>query len=144
MTLFQNPVFQTVISGVLIFLLGEILQIFFLAPLKEYKRIVGAIDNRLKYYSNVILTIATPEESIREVHKLLRELSCDLESAYKQIPCRVVFCRLRLVPAQIEVAEAAKCLIFLSNTVVDKGHVIEKNTEFGNVYKLLNIESLDK
>lgn len=56
--LFQSIVFQTVMSGVLVFVLSEIIQNFFLKPLQKYKEVIGKTDNQLKFYANVITSPA--------------------------------------------------------------------------------------
>ena len=86
----ENQIFQTVITGVSVFIIGQIIQKFILEPVKEYKKIQGKIDNRLKYYSNK-MSGSLPQEITREASNIIRELSCEIESSYKQIPFNCVF-----------------------------------------------------
>ena len=85
--LLQSIVFQTVISGVLVFVVSETIQKFYLAPLQKFRGVLGKVDNRLKFYANVIANPGNllPRETILECGTALRELSCDLEATYKQI-----------------------------------------------------------
>jgi hypothetical protein len=152
----SSVVFQTVISGVLVFLLGEILQRFVLEPLREFKTIVARIDNRLHFYSNRIVNPPGNKESISEWYKeasnALRELSCDLESNYKIVPLKSLFIGLKVIPCALDTKTAARSLTFLSNVT---GLPVDGPLERGNrsmplvasdhideVRKLLKIEPL--
>lgn len=85
LNLFQSIVFQTVMSGVLVFVLSEIIQNFFLRPLQKYKEVVGKIDNQLKFYENIIINPGNIllREKYLECSDTLRKLSCELEAVYK-------------------------------------------------------------
>lgn len=139
--LLQSVVFQTVISGVLVFVLSEILQKFLLDPIKRYKEVVGKIDNRLKYYANTVNNSVSPD-AMREPSKILRELSCELEATYKQIPFKTLFAFFRIVPQHFAIRTAASDLIFLHNAggkLDQLEHVYKKIQE---IRKLLNIEEI--
>ncbi|KAF0127378.1 MAG: hypothetical protein FD189_125 [Elusimicrobia bacterium] len=153
----SNPVFQIVLSGVLVFLFGEIIQRFLLEPIKDFKKTIGKIDNKLKYYEKIIVTPDPNNDP--KVSKVLRELSCDLESSYKQIPGTT---SLRLygilpnqeniffgiLPNQENISKAAKKIIFLSNSVnletKDKQKIFDRNLAIlKEIRKCLNIQSFD-
>ena len=137
--LFGNVVFQTVIAGVLVFAFSEMLQKFLLEPIKEFKGIIGKIDNRLKFFANVISNATPSSKMLPEVNTLLRQLSCDLESAYKMMPFKWALSILRMIPSQKQIASAAKGLIFVSNATGEPSqrHVVEKEVE--KVRNLLRI-----
>lgn len=137
--LLQSVVFQTVISGVLVFTLSEILQNFFLEPIKKYKEVVGKIDNRLKYYSNTINNSVSPD-AMREPSKILRELSCELEAIYKQIPFVALFAFVGMIPKQSDVANAASDLIFLHNAGGKFDQLEHNFNKVQEIRKLLNIK----
>ncbi|KKR13751.1 MAG: hypothetical protein UT42_C0039G0006 [Candidatus Falkowbacteria bacterium GW2011_GWA2_39_24] len=116
--LLQSIVFQTVISGVLVFVISQIISKFFLEPIQKYKAIIGKIDNKLKFYANIITSpgitseMAQPQkDKYLECSKVLRDLSCELEENYKQIPF------VRIVKLREEISEVAHCLIGLSNGI---------------------------
>lgn len=140
--LFQNQVFQTVISGVSVFILGQIIIGFVINPLLEYKKVIGKIDNKLKYYSNKISSIL-PKQIINKTSNIIRELSCDLESSYKQISFNFIFsiCIL-IIPKKKDVGEAAKKLIFIANAAGDIESQKEIHKEIKEVRKLLRIVEL--
>jgi len=137
--LFQSIVFQTVIAGTLVFILSEFMQKFFLLPLQKYKEVIAKIDNRLKFYANIISnpgpTTVTPRETILECLHMLRNLSCELEAAYKQIP-------FKTKNRNQKVSDAARRLIGLSNSLGATGSGIENHEDIKIIREKLNIESL--
>lgn len=119
--LVNNIVFQTVITGVLIYVFGQMIQIFILLPSQKYRATIGKIDNRLKFYSNITGSPGceyTPKEIVIECSKVIRQLSCDLESNFKQLPFQYFRRKQKL-----NVSDSAKKLIGLSNNLwrVDDG-----------------------
>lgn len=86
MFLLLNPVFQTVITGVLIFVIGQIFQNFFLQPLQELKKVVGKIDYQLKFSANVYTSSLRPQEDYNKVSESLRDVSCELETNFHAVP----------------------------------------------------------
>lgn len=112
--LVQNPVFQTVIAGVFVFVISQYVLIFIIEPIKEYKKVIAKIDNKLKFYSNVITNPPLPGKQLPENYSLakkeLRELSCELEALYKMLP---FWLRFRFKKDHI--LKASEGLIWLSN-----------------------------
>ena len=140
--LLQSVVFQTVISGVLVFSLSEILQKFFFEPIKNYKEVVGKIDNRLKYYSSTINNSVSPD-AMQEPSRILRALSCDLEATHKQIPFRMPFAIFKIVPKQLAVGIAASDLIFLHNAGGKFDQMDHNYKKIQEIRRLLNIKELE-
>lgn len=140
--LFQSIVFQTVISGVLIFILKELIQEFILLPIKKYKEIIGKVDNRLKYYTNIITNSGLNRDIISESSKIMRELSCELETAYKQIFPKKLLYLLKIIPAQNLISESARSLIFLSNAGGQEGKEGMNFDEIAKLRKNLNISEI--
>lgn len=113
----KDIVFQTVISGALAFVFGQIIQRFFLETLQNYRATRGKIDNKLKFYANIIANPGfPPKEEIFECSKALRDLSCELESAYKQIPPLI----RDLVRPRRAISDSAARLIRLSNSLYER------------------------
>jgi hypothetical protein len=141
--LLQNSVFQTVISGTLVFCLSQIIQKFILEPILEYKKTIGKIDNKLKYYSNKISTILSKTVLI-ETSEKVRELSCDLESSYKQIPFNKFFVWIKIIPGKKAISDSSKSLIRVSNIVTDEklNDEIKIFDEIEKIRNLLNIPEL--
>ena len=138
--LFQNIVFQTVISGVLIFLIGETIQNFFLKPIYKYREIIGRIDNQLKFYANVIscgVDVLSKEKNLECSH-IIRTLSCELEAIYKQIPLKEIIIRSN----KKEISDAASCLIGISNNIGKNANTERNDKNVAEVRKNLNIPKL--
>ncbi|HAT72857.1 MAG TPA: hypothetical protein DCS63_08585 [Elusimicrobia bacterium] len=142
MQILSNPVFQTILSGVFVFISGETIQRFILDPLKDFKKTIGKIDNKLKFHSNIITSPKLAGDLAPELYKVLRELSCDLESAYKQIPFKTLFRLICILPKHKNVSEAAKKLIFLSNSVNKNGIPRENDAALEEIRENLGSPSL--
>ena len=136
--LINNVVFQTVISGVLVFVIGEIAQKFFLQPLQDFKSVIGKTDHYLKFYANVIVSFAHPTEVAIKVADALRTLSCDLEVAYKKLPSNLLF----LVPSKEAITSAARSLIYLSNSVGKQGEAVRNDEQIRIIRNNLKIPEL--
>jgi len=137
LNLLQSIVFQTVMSGVFVFILSEIIQKFFLEPLQKYKEIIGKIDNQLKFYANVITNPGNilPREIYLECSNTLRKLSCELEAIYKQIPFKRLSDRRK-------VSDSASRLIRLSNNLSRSGEALHNSGDIDEIRKNLNIPEL--
>lgn len=139
----ENQVFYTVLSGTLVFVSGQILQKFILEPFQEYKKTVGRIDNRLKFYSNILTSAVSDRKMIVEVTDVVRNLSCDLEANYKQIPFKQLFTNLKLLESKEDIATVTQGLIAVSNTG-GRGRGIDRcDDEINEVRRLLKIEPLN-
>ena len=134
--LLVSTVFQTVISGVLVFVVGETIQNFVLRLIQEYKGVIGRIDNELKFYANVIANPGTlSQEVLTDCSHALRKLSCDLEATRKQL-----FFRTNVGDRKI--SDAARRLIRLSNSLGQGNNAIRNADDSDEVRKLLNILEL--
>jgi len=134
--LFQSTVFQTVISGVLIFTIGQIIQRFFLKPIQKYKATIGKIDNKLKFYANVIANPGTwSKENTLQCLNKLRQLSCDLETTYKQL-------LFKRKDRTIKIADSASRLIRLSNSLGPGNNFIHNDEDVEKIRENLGIPKL--
>jgi len=104
----NNPIFATVFAGTLVFVIQKIFSDLFLEPYLNYRKVVGEIDNKLKFYGNVMYSNNLPREITIETINALRKLSCDLESSYKMM-------LIKIRPKPKEISRAASDLMFLSN-----------------------------
>ena len=137
--LFQSVVFQTVISGVLVFVLSQYILKFIIEPLQEYKKIIAKIDNKLKFYANIISNPGIlPRDVILECSDEIRSLSCELEQIYKQIP--FAFLR-RLIKSQQLISDSASRLIRLSNSLY-QGDALRNDEDIRKIRENLNIPEL--
>lgn len=103
--------FQTVLSGVLVFVCGQVIQKFWIEPFQDHMKVIGKIDNRLKYYENVLAYWGLYNLDRRnQAADEMRQLSCELEATFKQVPFLS-----RIKKMSVNVATAAQNLILLGN-----------------------------
>jgi hypothetical protein len=138
--IFSNIVFQTVLSGTLVFVVGQMIQLFILEKVYKYRETLGRIDNRLKFYFKIIKNPGNDAHILERLHtssQELLQLSCDLESCRKQL----IF---RSKQVDKNVAQASKLLFDLHVGVFGKSESMSaqnlKNLE--EIRKLLNIPEL--
>jgi len=134
-------IFLTIISGVLVFILSQYIVEFILKPLIKYKQVIAKIDNKLKFYANIITNPPLSSGSIDDyiiAQKEIRDLSCDLESTYKSL--------LIFKPNKKTIAKVAKDLIWLSNIIGQRDKninlPIKAAEKIDDIRKSLNIEEL--
>ncbi|MFH1522462.1 MAG: hypothetical protein ABIE43_01425 [Patescibacteria group bacterium] len=138
--MFSNIVFQTVLSGTLIYIFGQIIQMFILEKIYKYREILGKIDNRLKFYFKIIKVpgkSAHPIERLQASSQELLQLSCDLESCRKQL----IF---RSKQADKNVSQASKLLIDLHFGVFGENSSDKNLENLEEIRKLLNIPKLSE
>lgn len=142
--LFSNIVFQTVISGTLVFVFGQIIQLFVLEKVYKYKETLGRIDNRLKLYFKIFKNPGQADQRIddrvRVSSQELLQLSCDLESCRNQL-------RFRCKQTDKNVSQAANLLIDLHYAVFSEsggGNDGENLKKVKKIRELLNIPTLSE
>ncbi len=126
-------IFWTVISGVSIFVLGQIIQVFVLKPLNDFKVVLGEISHKVKFHSNIITNSGMKERLVEWSSKDMRDLSCQLESKYLIIPFN------KWLPMRRHIREAAKLLILLSNTSGKKGYETKNDDTIRKLKRELKI-----
>lgn len=140
-----SQIFFTVLSGAMVFTIGQILQKFLLEPIQEYKKTVGKIDNRLKFYDNILTNAVFDKKIIIEITNAMRNLSCNLEANYKQIPFNKLLINLKLLEPKEDIAKAARELIFLSNAGGRNNNDIEIcDKKIKDIRKRLKIKPLNE
>ena len=109
----------TVVSGVLVYLLGEMLQTIWLTPLQKYKSIKHDIAVALSFYAREyanVIDIANEDEKrvqkYSEVSTKLRALSCELTGFIETLSWFKFG-----IPSKKRLTEAAKLLMGLSNSL---------------------------
>ena len=139
----------TIISGVLVFTLGQLFIEFVLRPIQEYKNLKAKVAKSLvfyaRYYSNpqnINTTDISPEWMAAENN--LRELASEVAAFAEIKPPN--FLTLFYIPSKKNLAESFKNLIGLSNSVFvtdDYLHSYRDGIEYVNkVKKLMRISVL--
>ena len=142
-------IFLTVISGVLVFVFGQIINTFYLQPLNKQKETVGKISDAIIFYANLYTSpiIKTDsnfdrKEERQKAHEIFRNLAAELISRTQQIPSYQVFSFLRIVPTKKVIVEARKNLIGLSNGMwPDSDHLEYNDRRREQLEKQLNLIS---
>lgn len=140
--IFSNVVFQTVLAGTLVFVFGQIIQLFILEKIYKYRETLGRIDNRLKFYFKIIKNPGNDAhitERLQTSSQELLQLSSDLESCRKQL----IFRRKQ---TDKNVSQASKLLFDLHIGVFGKSNgMSEQNLKnLKEIRKLLNIQELSE
>jgi hypothetical protein len=99
----------TVVLGFVVFVLGQIVQRFFLEPMQEQKRIIGEIAFAVLYYGNV--SIMANKERQEEAVFHLRKLAGQLRATLWTVPWYRLFESLRMVEKRENVLTASEQLV---------------------------------
>ncbi len=130
-------VFLTVFSGVLVFILGQVLLKLFLEPIHELKKVISRISFDLIKSANIF---SNPDEgkddAFTEASKIMREHASSLHAYFYLVPLYRFTSRLFGMPSEEDILKATKQLIRLSN---GKAGPI-KNQGILNAYAMQNIK----
>ena len=114
-----GTVLITVVSGVCVYIFGEILQTIWIEPLQKYKQLKRESVWALSYYANVytnIVDLACADEATKgeyaDVRDKLRTLSCEIRSFVETLS----WFRLG-IPSKKRLIDAADNLMLLSNSL---------------------------
>ena len=143
----------TVVSGVLVYIIGEMLQTIWLAPLQKYKEIKHDVAVALSFYAreytNVIDFACANEkqlEEYREVCDTLRKLSCEIKGFIETLSWFKIG-----IPSKKKLSEASDSLMILSNSLFSPYNTpptaqdCYENRETANeVYKALGMYAVRK
>lgn len=122
--LFQNQTFLTVISGVTIFAIGQIIQDFILKPIYKHKEVIGKIEYQLNYFeadfenfytlkSKKEITSITDETT--KMKRYLKTSASDLVASYKVIPFRRLLAFTGTLVDGYGINLVSKYLMFIAN-----------------------------
>ena len=109
----MSEVFYTVLSGVAVFVLGQIFIKFFIEPIHELKGLKGEIADALIFYANVpaggrVDLVVKPSEDFRR-------FSSQLMAKKHMIPLYNLWAILGVVPNKDQILKAHGALIGISN-----------------------------
>ncbi|MDB5856088.1 MAG: hypothetical protein JWR22_4129 [Herminiimonas sp.] len=140
-------VFTTVISGVITYVLGQIVVKLAIEPVQDLRKTIGQISHSMIHDANVILNPGVPSPdkiSLTSTH--LRQLSAQLESHLSLVPRYTVTAFVFRLPSRTCVLMASKSLIGLSNSLFrSSDRVYDQNAQrMETVCDSLNIYMADE
>ncbi len=140
----------TVVSGVLVYIIGEILQTVWLTPLQKFKAIKHDIAVTLTFYARIYTNKIDSNMSAIEEHSeasdKIRNLSCELKGYIETLSWIKIG-----IPSKKKLFEAANLLMRLSNSLFSPHNVaptaqdnIENKNVADQVFALLGMYSKKK
>ncbi|MHA1279697.1 MAG: hypothetical protein ACTSQ8_21040 [Candidatus Helarchaeota archaeon] len=132
-------VFFTIISGVVVFVLGQIALKLFVEPWQRQRDCVAQIAHVLMYYANVYSNPGLgTEERNSEASVETRRVASELIASCYRIPFYRIVSRSPLFPSMDEVNDARKHLIGLSNSTHD-GEPLKNGARVNKIRQMLKI-----
>ena len=135
-------IFWTILSGVLVFLIGQAALKFYFEPLQEFRRTVAEIAHALIEYASVYGNPGFLKKDEKKVSAHLKNLSSKLYANMYLIPFYARTARYIRFPSEESVSEAATHLIGLCNnlTASASGNAEQSNPARANkIRKALGI-----
>lgn len=133
-------IFLTIISGVTVFVIGQIILKLFVEPWQIQRECIAKISNNLLLYANVYGTInSTNSEETKIISIEIRKLAAELIASCNRIPFYEQITKTKIFPSLEIILKVQKNLIGLSNSLNsgDSNRNQEKAKEIKN---LLNIK----
>jgi hypothetical protein len=128
----------TVISGVLVFVVGQWVIKFFIEPIHAQSKLLGEIAYSLTFYANIFGNADLHDKNMLiEVKTTLRTQASNLRASAWTIRGYWFWQLLRVVPQKRDVIRASENLIGLSNSVFDKEYRNSIDDRQGEIKKLL-------
>lgn len=118
-------VFFTVLSGVITFVIGQLIVKLLLDPVQDMKKTIGQVSHTLVERANVIANPGVPtKEVMDETSDSLRRLSSQLHAHLYLIPSYGMTSKIFCLPSKEKLLTASSALIGLSNSVYRTDHTI--------------------
>lgn len=139
----MSTVFPTVLAGVSVFVIGQLLIKFLLDPLQEYFRLKGDIADALIYYAHVYSNPGVgSDELMREAHECLRKHASSLLSRKGAIPFYQFWAKIGLLPVREQILFAHVNLIGLSNGLFrnDRESIVHNDTRVSHIVNALGLD----
>ncbi len=121
-------VFLTVFSGVIIYVLGQLIVKLLIDPVQEMNKTIGQISHSLIEYANVIANPGiSSKEVMHQTSQHLRQLSSQLQAHLYLIPKYDKTAKTFHLPVRGKILAASGSLIALSNSVFSTSDGIHKH-----------------
>ena len=109
------PLLTTILSGVVVYLLGQYFQVVWLVPLQEYKKIRAEIARKLLFYANIYTDVVKTGENYKDEHieamSQLRIVAADLEGYIQTL-----YWFKPGIPSKKKLSQAVGNIVGLSNS----------------------------
>lgn len=108
----------TILSGVFVYVFGQVIIKLWIDPVQEFKRLIGDVAHALIEYANIHANPGTGEQDReRMVSREYRKLSSRLSAQIHLVPCYDTTAKIFRLPPRMQVIEAERHLIGLSNSL---------------------------
>jgi hypothetical protein len=149
---------EVIISGVVVFILGQYIDKIFISPIQDYKKVLGEVAFALDFYANRL--ILSEEKLISELPEIVekfnkrkaedaearetfRRLACQVRQSIYVLPWMPFLAFIRVAPSKENAKNASIELMGLSNEKKEQSdlrtYVQERRDK---IKKLLNIEKI--
>lgn len=114
----NETVFLTVITGVVTFVIGQLVVKLLIEPIQEMRKTIAQVSHTMIERAKVYQNPGThSDEIMTETSQQTRKLSSQLHAHLYLVPAYSVTSRLFFLPSRKQVLEASSALIGLSNSV---------------------------
>ena len=131
-------VLTTVVSGVLVYVVGLLFNEYFLKPIQNYKELKAKISFALTFYANLYMNpISESNEEYSKASLELRKLASEIDSFIELCPRGNIF-----IPNKKRLSKASKNLLGISNNFYSPNpfEAMKSNEAYRNsVYSSLRI-----
>jgi hypothetical protein len=108
----------TIVGGVIVFVVGQLLSKFFIEPIHDFRRIIADVGDQLIFHAQVYCNPSNDKNPLwDEASYKLRQMSSLLRIKQHVVPCYSFWSKIRIVPTIEKINEAARGLMYLSNSV---------------------------
>lgn len=129
----------TVIIGVTVYALSQIVSKFLIEPIHKQDEIRGEIADSLAFYANIYCNPGSgAQQAMNEASKVLRQKATLLRSRTYLIRWHGFFSWINLIPKIENIENASRNLIALSNSIF-RGDPAQNNQWAEEIKELLNL-----
>lgn len=130
----------TVLGGVLIYVIGQIISKFFIERIYNQADIISEINDSLIFFANIYSNPGfSAKDKANEASKRLRQLATLLRSKTYMIPWYGFFEKIKIVPKLSDINEASGNLIGLSNSLYRESDRPANNRRVDEIRKSLKL-----
>jgi len=118
MAMKSMEIFVTIISGVSVFIVGQLIVKLFVEPFQNYRKTVSDIAYALVVYANVYANVGLVDKALeKEASKEFRDLASRLQSYIYLLPYYQCIALLTSLPSRDSLIGVSNDLIGLSNGI---------------------------